>query len=206
MKFPLPELSNSKFTICVYPLPDAPTGIRKHEHFIDNGVCHGCDKKHVRTCRVGNLPNLCQPCYDWMKKYSHMDDPYRIRRIREGTEVEDELIKKAIRYAKVKTMDVAGVTSMTTGAILFHAYKDVVKELLHEAATKAEMENRSAALERQDEMVNHAELEEKARLQERKQEFDRKVRENQRMVAAQQARSNRLAGKNKMMKEGKLHE
>ena len=72
MKFPLPELSNSKFTICVYPLPDAPTGIRKHEHFIDNGVCHGCDKKHVRTCRVGNLPNLCQPCYNWMKKYSHM--------------------------------------------------------------------------------------------------------------------------------------
>ena len=32
-----------------------------------------------------------------------------------------------------------------------------------------------------------------ARLQERKQELDRKVRENQRIVAAQQARKNRLS-------------
>ena len=125
-----------------------------------------------------------------------MDDPYRIRRIRGGTEVEDELVKKAIRYAKVKTMDAAGVTSMTTGAILFHAYKDVFKELLHEAASEAQIEERNADIERQDEMVRQAELEEEAKIQQRKQELDRKVRENQRMIEAQRARRNRLSGKN----------
>ena len=125
-----------------------------------------------------------------------MDDPYRISRTREGTVVEDKLVKQAIRYAKVKTMDVVGVTSMTTGAILFHAYKDVVKDLLHEAAVKAEAEHSSVVIEKQDEIRSPEELEEEARLQERKQELDRKVRENQRIVAAQQARKNRLSGKN----------
>lgn len=53
---------------------------------------------------------MCQPCYDWIKKYSHMDDPYRITRMRAGTPIEDEIVKKAIRYAKVKTADTAGKT------------------------------------------------------------------------------------------------
>ena len=109
-----------------------------------------------------------------------------------------KLVKKAISYAKVKTMDAAGVTSMTTGAILLHAYTDVFKELLHEAASEAQIEERNADIERQDEMVNQAEVEEEARIQERKQEFARKMRENQRIIEAQRARRNRLAGKNAM--------
>lgn len=95
-------------------------------------------------------------------------------------------------------MDVVGITSMTTGAILYHAYKDVFKDLLHEAAVEAETENRSADIEIQEEIRSQEELEEEARIQERKQELDRKIREKQRIVAAQQARSNRLAGKNKV--------
>lgn len=197
MRFPLPELYKNQFTIGRYPLPDAPARSRKYEHYIDNGICHGCDKKKVYTCKVAELPNLCQPCYEWMRKYSKMDDPYHIERIREGTVVDDQLVKKAISYAKVKTMDVAGVTSMSTGAILFHAYKDIFKEVLHEAAVRAEEENRSADVNRQEEIRNQEELEEEARIQERKQELARKICENKRITAAQQARRNRLAGKNK---------
>ena len=195
MKFPLPELSDSKFTMCVYPLPDAPIGIRKHEHFIDNGVCHGCEKTHVRTCKVGDLPNLCQPCYNWMKKYSHMDDPYHIKRIKTGTPIDDELVKKAIRYAKVKTMDAAGVVGMSTGAILLHAYK-AYKDALEEGASEEEARAKRVYIEQEDELWRQAELEEEVRVQEHRQELLRKMRENQRIIDAQQARLNRLSGKN----------
>ena len=195
MKFPLPELNDSKFTMCRYPLPDAPNGIRKQHHFYDNGICHGCDKTHVRTCKVGDLPNLCQQCYDWMKKYSHMDDPYHMKRIPVGSAIEDELVKKAIRYAKVKTMDVAGVTSMTTGAILLHAYK-AYKEALEEGASEEEARARQNYIERQDALQSQAEMEEEVRQEAHRQELARKMRENQRIIDAQQARLNRLAGKN----------
>ena len=195
MKFPLPELGSFKFTMCQHPLPDAPRGMRKHHHFYDNGICHGCDKTHVRTCKVGDLPNLCQPCYDWMKKYSHMDDPYRITRMRAGTPIEDEIVKKAIRYAKVKTADTAGLVGMSTGAILLHAYK-AYKEALDEGASEEEARERMAYIEFQEEKHRQAEMEEEAALQEHRQELLRKMHENQRIIDAQQARLNRLSGKN----------
>lgn len=197
MKFPLPELGSFKFTMCQHPLPDAPRGMRKHHHFYDNGICHGCDKTHVRTCKVGDLPNLCQPCYDWMKKYSHMDDPYRITRMRAGTPIEDEIVKKAIRYAKVKTADTAGLVGMSTGAILLHAYK-AYKEALDEGASEEEAQERRGYIEYQDALQRQEEIEEQARLQEHRQELLRKMHENQRIIDAQQARLNRLAGRNVM--------
>lgn len=204
MKFPLPELSNHKFTICVHPLPDAPNGIRKHQHFYDNGICHGCDKTHVRTCKVGDLPNLCQPCYDWMKRYSHMDDPYHITRMRAGTPIEDELVKKAIRYAKVKTADTTGLVSMSTGAILLHAYK-AYRDALDEGASEEEARERKAYIELQEEMHRQAEVEEEARVQEHRQELLRKMRENQRIIDAQQARLNRLSGNNGIKRDVVKH-
>lgn len=118
MKIPLPELHSNHFTLCKYPLPNIPRGVSKDEHFIDNGKCCACDEKHVRTCRVQGMPNLCEGCYLWMRKYSQMDDPYRMKFIREGTPIEPKQIKKAIRYAKVKTMDVVGITGMSTGALI----------------------------------------------------------------------------------------
>lgn len=197
VKFPLPPVKKQRFTRFQYPKPNIPWNRNKFStSFYDDGECRGCGKKNQYTCRVECIPCLCKNCYHWMQKYSLMDDPYRISRTREGTVVDDELVKKAIRYAKVKTLDVAGLTSMTTGAILFYGYKDVIKELLHEAAVKAEAENRSVAIEIE-ETRSQEELEEEARIQERKQERDRKIRENQRIAAAQQARGNRLAGKNK---------
>lgn len=101
MKFPLPEVKDHRFTLCRYPLPDAPVGLRKHHHFYDNGICAGCGKTHVRTCRVEKLPNLCKPCYDWVYKYSHMDDPYRVQRLPKDKDIEPALVKKMIRYAKI---------------------------------------------------------------------------------------------------------
>ena len=197
MKFPLPPVKQQRFTRFQYPKPNIPRNRNKFStSFYDDGECRGCGKKNQYTCRVEGIPCLCENCYHWMQKYSLMDDPYRISRTREGTVVEDKLVKQAIRYAKVKTIDVAGITSMTTGAILFHAYKDIVKDLLHEATVKAEAEQSSVVSEKQDEICSPEELEEEVRLQERKQELDRKVRENQRIVAAQQARKNRLSGKN----------
>ena len=58
---------------------------------------------------------------------------------------------------------------------------------------KAEAEQSSVVIEKQDEICSPEELEDEARLQERKLELDRKVRENQRIVAAQQVRKNRLS-------------
>lgn len=198
VKFPLPPVKKQRFTRFQYPKPNIPRNRNKFStSFYDDGECRGCGKKNQYTCRVEGIPCLCENCYHWMQKYSLMDDPYRISRTREGTVVEDKLVKQAIRYAKVKTMDAVGITSMTTGSILFHAYKDVFKELLHEAAVEAETENRSADIEIQEEIRSQEELEEEVRIQERKQERDRRIRENQRITAAQQARRSRLAGKNK---------
>ena len=101
MKFPLPELQNRQFTMNQYPKADAPKGTYKLHHFIDNGECCACGKKHERTCRVEGMPNLCKNCYSWMVKYSYMDDPYRMAKLPKGKVIEPELIKKAIRYAKV---------------------------------------------------------------------------------------------------------
>ena len=69
--------------------------------------------------------------------------------------------------------------------------------MLHEAAAEAETENRSVDIEIQEEIRSQAEIEEEDRIQECKQELARKIRVNQRIAAAQQARRNRLAGKNK---------
>lgn len=195
MKFPLPELQSRQFTINQCPRPDAPRGAYRVKDSIDNGKCCACDKTYVRTCRVQGMPNLCQECYSWMRKYSQMDDPYKMKRIREGTPIEPEQIKKAIRYAKVKTMDVAGVTEMTTGAILLHAYK-AYKDALDEGASEDEARARQTYIERQDALQRQAEMEEEARLQEHRQELLRKMSENQRILKAQQARLNRLAGRN----------
>lgn len=184
MKFPLPELQNRQFTINQCPRPDAPRGAYRVKDSIDNGKCCACDKTYVRTCRVQGMPNLCQECYLWMRKYSQMDDPYKMRRIKEGTPIEPEQIKKAIRYAKVKTMDVAGITGMSTGAILLHAYK-AYKQALEEGASEEEARVRQANMERQEWLRQQAEMEEEARLEERRRELARKMHENQRIMNAQ---------------------
>ena len=160
VKFPLPPAKRQRFTRFQYPKPNIPRNRNKFStSFYDDGECRGCGKKNQYTCRVEGIPCLCKNCYHWMQKYSLMDDPYRISRTPEGTVVEDKLVKQAIRYAKVKTIDIAGITSMTTGAILFHACKDIVKDLLHEATVKAEAEQSSVVIEKQDEICSPEELE-----------------------------------------------
>ena len=140
MKFPLPELKSTQFTICQEPKADAPKGAYRRQYFLDDGHCCACDESYVRTCRIQGMPNLCKECYSWMRKYSQMDDPYKMKRIREGTPIEPEQIKKAIRYAKVKTTDVAGVVGMSTGAILLSAYK-AYKEAIDEGASEEGYKN-----------------------------------------------------------------
>lgn len=182
-----------------YTRSDAPRGSYRLKDCIDNGECCACDEKHIRTCRIQGMPNLCKECYSWMRKYSQMDDPYRMRYIREGTPIEPEQIRKAIRYAKVKTMDATGVTGMTTGAIIFQAFK-TYKDALEEGANEEEARERRVYVEEQEELRRQAEMEEEARREEHRKELVRKMRENQRILDAQQARLNRLSGKNKERK------
>lgn len=194
IRFPLPELTRNKFTIFQYKKDDKDLVLQHTFHkdnFYDNGVCSCCGERHTPTCMVEGLPNLCESCYIWMRKYSQLDDPYHLRTAMQKQTLDAEQVKKAIRYAKVKSTEAGVLVGASAITIFMEAYK-IYKENVN-AGMDQETARQQYEIRRQEEerrrLVQQREEEERRRKQ---QILAEKIAEKQRILDAQQKRINRI--------------